>query len=208
MTRTFGPGTPCSRAERPWRCFQIFVERTRRTRRTSVEPVLSIRTSLWGRDGGSIVTAWFSSKKVRWSELLRQTRQRDRVAVLLHQVYSSSILVVPVCVLMIARRRSVSSRSTRFMLASMKWGTIWLLINSYLYRADDLGLKSGAADQGWLWLQLLKTFMWLPGGLAVGFVAGKRAPGIVAASSPVSLLLVLASGEPDSDLLVLLRRLL
>lgn len=61
-------------------------------------------------------------------------------------------------------------------------GPIFQAANQFLpYRADDVGLKNGAVDQGWLWLQLLKTFMWLPGGLAVGLVAGRRAPGYVGA---------------------------
>ncbi len=62
-------------------------------------------------------------------------------------------------------------------------GPIFQSSNQFLpYRADDLGLKSGGVDQGWLWLQLLKTFMWLPGGLAVGWIAGKRAAGVAAAA--------------------------
>ena len=62
-------------------------------------------------------------------------------------------------------------------------GPIFQSSNQYLpYRADDLGLKSGGVDQGWLWLQLLKTCIWLPGGLAVGLVAGRRAAGVVSAS--------------------------
>jgi hypothetical protein len=60
-------------------------------------------------------------------------------------------------------------------------GPVFQASNQFLpYRAEDLGLKSGAADQGWIWLQLLKTLMWIPGGLAVGLLAGRRAPGIAA----------------------------
>lgn len=60
-------------------------------------------------------------------------------------------------------------------------GPVFQASNQFLpYRAEDLGLKSGAADQGWVWLQLLKTLMWIPGGLAVGLLAGRRAPGIAA----------------------------
>jgi MFS family permease len=52
--------------------------------------------------------------------------------------------------------------------------------NQFLpYRAEALGLKQGAMDAGWIWLNLLKTLMWLPGGLAVGLVAGRRAAAIV-----------------------------
>ena len=60
-------------------------------------------------------------------------------------------------------------------------GPVFQASNQFLpYRAEELGLKSGAADHGWIWLQLLKTLMWIPGGLAVGLLAGRRAPGIVA----------------------------
>lgn len=58
-------------------------------------------------------------------------------------------------------------------------GPVFQASNQFLpYRAEELGLKSGAEDHGWIWLQLLKTLMWIPGGLAVGFLAGRRAPGI------------------------------
>ena len=58
-------------------------------------------------------------------------------------------------------------------------GPVFQASNQFLpYRAEDLGLKVGAADNGWVWLQLVKTVMWIPGGLAVGLVAGRRAPGI------------------------------
>ncbi len=60
-------------------------------------------------------------------------------------------------------------------------GPVFQASNQYLpYRAEDMGLKSGAEDHGWIWLQLLKTIMWIPGGLAVGLLAGRRAPGIAA----------------------------
>jgi hypothetical protein len=60
-------------------------------------------------------------------------------------------------------------------------GPVFQASNQFLpYRAEDLGLKSGAEDHGWIWLQLLKTLMWIPGGLAVGLLAGRRAPGIAA----------------------------
>ncbi|MCH7687337.1 MAG: MFS transporter [Planctomycetes bacterium] len=60
-------------------------------------------------------------------------------------------------------------------------GPVFQASNQFLpYRAEDLGLKVGAADQGWIWLQLLKTLMWIPGGVAVGLLAGRRAPGIAA----------------------------
>ncbi len=55
--------------------------------------------------------------------------------------------------------------------------------NQFLpYRAEDLGLTNGAQDTGWIWLQLLRTLMWLPGGVAVGYFAGRRAGGVVAAA--------------------------
>jgi MFS family permease len=60
-------------------------------------------------------------------------------------------------------------------------GPVFQASNQFLpYRAEDVGLKSGAEDHGWIWLQLLKTLMWIPGGLAVGLLAGRRAPGIAA----------------------------
>ena len=33
---------------------------------------------------------------------------------------------------------------------------------------------------GWIWLSLLKTVMWIPGGAAVGLLAGRRASGFAA----------------------------
>ncbi|MEX0728421.1 MAG: MFS transporter [Planctomycetaceae bacterium] len=61
-------------------------------------------------------------------------------------------------------------------------GPVFQASNQFLpYRAEDVGLKNGSQDDGWIWLQLLKTLMWLPGGAAVGLLAGKRAPGIAAA---------------------------
>jgi len=60
-------------------------------------------------------------------------------------------------------------------------GPVFQATNQFLpYRAEELGLKSGAEDHGWIWLQLVRTAMWIPGGLAVGLLAGRRAPGIVA----------------------------
>jgi hypothetical protein len=60
-------------------------------------------------------------------------------------------------------------------------GPVFQSSNQFLpYRADDLGLKSGSQDSGWIWLQLLKTLMWLPGGAAVGWLAGRRATGLAA----------------------------
>ncbi len=57
-------------------------------------------------------------------------------------------------------------------------GPVFQSSNQFLpYRAEDLGLKSMSEDHGWIWLQLLKTLMWIPGGLAVWLVAGRRAPG-------------------------------
>jgi len=60
-------------------------------------------------------------------------------------------------------------------------GPVFQSSNQFLpYRAEDLGLKVGAEDHGWIWLQLLKTLMWIPGGLAVGLLAGRRAPATAA----------------------------
>lgn len=60
-------------------------------------------------------------------------------------------------------------------------GPVFQASNQFLpYRAEDLGLKSGGQDYGWIWLTLLKTLMWVFGGAAVGFLAGRRAPGIAA----------------------------
>ena len=60
-------------------------------------------------------------------------------------------------------------------------GPVFQVSNQFLpYRAEDLGLKQGSEDQGWIWLQLLKTVMWIPGGAAVGLLAGRRASGLAA----------------------------
>jgi hypothetical protein len=60
-------------------------------------------------------------------------------------------------------------------------GPVFQATNQFLkYRAEDVGLIVGAQDRGWIWLQLLRTVMWIPGGLAVGLLAGRRAPGIAA----------------------------
>ena len=60
-------------------------------------------------------------------------------------------------------------------------GPVFQASNQFLpYRAEDLGLKSGSEDHGWVWLQLLKTLMWIPGGLAVGLLAGRRSSGLAA----------------------------
>ena len=58
-------------------------------------------------------------------------------------------------------------------------GPIFQSVNQFLpFRAEDLGLKDGSRDNGWIWLQFLKTLMWLIGGAGVGLLAGRRAPGI------------------------------
>ncbi len=58
-------------------------------------------------------------------------------------------------------------------------GSIFQANNQYLrYRAEDLGLISRAQDRGWIILQELRVLMWIPGGLAVGLLAGRRAPGL------------------------------
>ena len=47
--------------------------------------------------------------------------------------------------------------------------------NQFLpYRAESVGLLSYQQDSGWLWLQLLKTFMWILGGVPVGRLAQRR----------------------------------
>jgi MFS family permease len=58
-------------------------------------------------------------------------------------------------------------------------GSIFQASNQFLvYRAKDVQLIAGSQDRGWILLQLLKTLMWIPGGLAVGLLAGRRAPGL------------------------------
>jgi MFS family permease len=61
-------------------------------------------------------------------------------------------------------------------------GPVFQASNQFLpYRAEQLGLIGpGGADQGWIWLGLLKVFMWLPGGIAVGWLAGRGASGLAA----------------------------
>lgn len=61
-------------------------------------------------------------------------------------------------------------------------GPVFQASNQFLpYRAKDLGLiEAGGQDNGWIWLQLLKTLMWIPGGAAVGLLAGRRAAGLAA----------------------------
>ena len=60
-------------------------------------------------------------------------------------------------------------------------GPVFQANNQFLpYRAEDLGLKDGSQDMGWIWLSLLKTVMWIPGGAAVGLLAGRRASGFAA----------------------------
>ena len=61
-------------------------------------------------------------------------------------------------------------------------GSLFQANNQFLrYRAEDLGLISGAQDRGWIMLQELKVLMWIPGGLAVGLLAGWRAAGLAGA---------------------------
>lgn len=61
-------------------------------------------------------------------------------------------------------------------------GAVFGASNYYLkFRAEDLGLiTEKGIDAGWIWLVLLKTVMWIPAGAAVGLLAGRRAPGLVA----------------------------
>lgn len=65
---------------------------------------------------------------------------------------------------------------------SLLGGPVFEATNQFLrYRSEDLGLIAGPIDHGWILMQLMRPLMWLPGGLAVGLLAGKRAPGYVAA---------------------------
>jgi len=58
-------------------------------------------------------------------------------------------------------------------------GSLFQASNQFLpYRAKDLRLIVGDEDHGWVLLQELKLFMWIPGGVAVGLLAGRRAPGL------------------------------
>jgi MFS family permease len=60
-------------------------------------------------------------------------------------------------------------------------GSIFQASNQFLpSRAEDLGLivKKTGEDRGWILLQELRVFIWVPGGLAVGLLAGRRAPGL------------------------------
>ena len=58
-------------------------------------------------------------------------------------------------------------------------GIVFQATNQYLrYRAEDAGLIDGAKDNGWILLCLLQTAIWIPGGLAVSFLAGRRASGL------------------------------
>ncbi len=58
-------------------------------------------------------------------------------------------------------------------------GAIFQASNQFLpYRAKNLELIAGSQDRGWVLLKLLQVFMWIPGGLAVGLLAGRRAPGL------------------------------
>lgn len=60
-------------------------------------------------------------------------------------------------------------------------GSLFQANNQFLrYRAEDVGLISGSQDRGWILLQELRVLMWVPGGLAVGLLAGRRAPGLAA----------------------------
>jgi MFS family permease len=60
-------------------------------------------------------------------------------------------------------------------------GSLFQASNQFLrYRAGDLGLIVEAQDHGWILLKELQVLMWIPGGLAVGLLAGRRAPGLAA----------------------------
>ena len=63
-------------------------------------------------------------------------------------------------------------------------GPIFQASNQFLpYRAKEVGLiQEGGADTGWVWLNLLKNMAWIPGGVAVGLLAGRRAGGMVPAA--------------------------
>ena len=59
-------------------------------------------------------------------------------------------------------------------------GPIFQSSNQFLpYKAKEVGLiQEGGADTGWVWLNLLKNVVWIPGGAAVGLLAGRRAGGM------------------------------
>jgi MFS family permease len=58
-------------------------------------------------------------------------------------------------------------------------GSLFQASNQFLrYRAGDVGLISESQDRGWILLQELRVLLWIPGGLAVGLLAGRRAPGL------------------------------
>jgi MFS family permease len=78
------------------------------------------------------------------------------------------------------KRLLVSARFWALLISlALLGGSVFQASNQFLpYRAKDLQLISGAQDRGWIFLQELKVLMWIPGGLAVGLLAGRRAPGL------------------------------
>jgi MFS family permease len=62
-------------------------------------------------------------------------------------------------------------------------GPVFQATNQFLkYRAEDVGLLVGSQDHGWILLQLLRKAVWIPGGLAVALLAGRRASAIAASA--------------------------
>ena len=112
--------------------------------------VSSLAVGLWSQHPGRFGS---DKKLVQWGDVIRDFGRLIRV----HRFWA---LVVTLCVL---------------------GGPLFQASNQFLpYRAEELGLKNGSQDSGWIWLNLLKTLMWIPGGAAVGLLAGRRAPGLAA----------------------------
>ena len=109
---------------------------------------------LWGQRPGR----FDRDEPPTWDDTIRDVRQ-------LICIRKFWILVIPLCLL---------------------GGPVFQTSNQFLpYRAEELGLTVKLADgtvedHGWIWLTQLKLIMWIPGGLAVGLLAGKRAPGFAA----------------------------
>jgi len=109
---------------------------------------------LWGQRPGRFLQDEAPTWDQTWKDLVQ-----------LVQFRKFWVLVIPLCLL---------------------GGPVFQTSNQFLpYRADELGLKKkveggGVEDHGWIWLTQLKLVMWIPGGAAVGLLAGRRAPGIAA----------------------------
>ncbi len=65
-------------------------------------------------------------------------------------------------------------------------GPVFQATNQFLkYRAEDVHLIVGSQDRGWILLQLLRMAMWIPGGIAVGLLAGRRSSGFTGVATLV-----------------------